>query len=332
MDIRNVKQLKAFAMERLGSAPAQKKTVLIYSGAVMGLSVLVLALQYVLELQIDQTGGLGSMGVRGVLSAIQNTLPFIQSAISMCLGLGYLAAMLRVARGQYVSPNTLRLGFDRFWPLLRMTLIEGCLCAGIGIACFYGATMIFLLTPLAKDFLRILLEVSGEMTVVDPYALMEDPRYLQLAEAMAPALWIFLVVFLLAVTPIMFRFRMAEYVLIDRPGFGALAALRESWKMTRRNCRNLLRLDFSLWWYYAAAAAVMAVGYADQLLPMLGVSLPMSAEGSYYLFYGVYHILQLGLCVALRNRVETTYALAYDSLLPKEPKGGGVVLGNIFQM
>ena len=34
----------------------------------------------------------------------------------------------------------------------------------------------------------------------------------------------------------------------------------------------------------------------------------------------------------LRNQAETTYALAYDSIRPKEQPGSGVVLGNIFQM
>ena len=32
------------------------------------------------------------------------------------------------------------------------------------------------------------------------------------------------------------------------------------------------------------------------------------------------------------DRVEVTYALAYDAVKPEEPKDNGVVLGNIFQM
>ena len=34
----------------------------------------------------------------------------------------------------------------------------------------------------------------------------------------------------------------------------------------------------------------------------------------------------------LRNPAETSYAIAYDSVRPKEPKSGSAVLGNIFNM
>ncbi len=332
MDIRNVKQIKAFARQRLDNAPAQGKVVLIYAGTVLALSALVTAIQYVLGLQIDQSTGLSGMGMRGFLSALQMTLPFVLSGITMCLGVGYLASMLRVARGQYVSPNSLRLGFDRFWTLLRLNLMESGICLGIAIVCVYAGTMIFLMTPLAADFMSIILEISQEMTVVDPNALMADPRYFQLMDAMQPALWIFLVLFIAIAAPLLFRFRLAEYVVIDKPGHGALFAMRESWKMTRRNCWNLLRLDFSLWWYYVAAALVTIVGYGDQILSILGVELPLSADAVYYGFYALYLLQQLGLCVLLRNRVETCYALAYDSLRPRENPIGGVVLGNIFDM
>ncbi len=332
MDIRNTKQLKSFALERLENTPAQKRIVWIYAGAVMGLSVVVTVLQYVLGLQISQTEGLGSMGLRSVLSALQMMLPMILSGIMMCLGTGYLAAMLRIARGQYVSPNTLRLGFDRFWKLLRLTLIEGLLCAGIFLVALYAAVAIFLLTPLSRSTMEVLMEISGEMTTIDPYALVEDPRYYQLAQSMMPVFWISMALFLAAVSVMMFRLRLAQYLIVDRPALGALAAMRESRRMTCRNCRNLLRLDLSLWWYYAAALAVSVVGYGDQILPMLGVALPFSDEAAYYLFYGIYHVLQLALCVTLRNRVETAYALAYDALCPKAQSGNGVVLGNIFQM
>ena len=42
--------------------------------------------------------------------------------------------------------------------------------------------------------------------------------------------------------------------------------------------------------------------------------------------------MQFSIFYFLRNRVEVTYALAYDSLRPKEPEDKSVVLGNIFQM
>ncbi len=331
MNIRNVKAMKAFARERLENAPAEKKVVTIYAGISLVLTLLVMLGQYLLGLQIDNTHGLGSMGLRSILSTVQTMLPILQMGITMCLGLGYRAAMLRVARGQYVSPNTLRLGFDRFWPLLRLTLMESLIISGAGFVAIYAACAIFVLTPLSQPAMEILMPLVGSGGI-DPEALLDGAVYGPLLDAMQPVIWICLAVFLVVVIPIVLRYRMAEYVLIDKPGSGAWTALRESRKMTYRNCLNLIRVDLSLWWYHAGVLAVTLLGYGDQLLPMVGIQLPWSQDVSYWVFYGVYQVLQFGLCVWLRNRVETTYALAYDTLRPQETPQNGVVLGNIFQM
>ena len=131
--------------------------------------------------------------------------------------------------------------------------------------------------------------------------------------------------------PVLFQYRMAEYVVVDKPGQGALAAMRESRRMLKGNWRSLLRLDVSLWWYYAALVAANVVCYGDRILPLLGVNLPWSEEVSYYVFYFAYLVMLFGIYWRLRNRAEVTYALVYDTFRPQE-QGGGAVLGNIFQM
>ena len=101
--------------------------------------------------------------------------------------------------------------------------------------------------------------------------------------------------------------------------------------MMRRNRLKLLRVDISLWWFYAAVLLANVIGYGDTILPMLGVSLPMSEDAAYYLFYALSLAILFAVYYFLRNRAEVTYALVYDDLRPKE-KQDGVVLGNIFQM
>ena len=64
----------------------------------------------------------------------------------------------------------------------------------------------------------------------------------------------------------------------------------------------------------------------------MGIELPFSEDFSYFLFYGLYWVAEYLIIAFLRPRVETAYALAYDSLRPKEEAPKGVVLGNIFQM
>ncbi len=150
--------------------------------------------------------------------------------------------------------------------------------------------------------------------------------------ATAPAMAIFGVLFLALAAPLFYRYRMTDYLIIDRPATGALAALRDSRMMTKGSRWNLFRLDLSMWWYYAAVLVSAAIGYGDQLLPALGVTLPFSDTVAYFLFFGVYLAVTFVIYYFLRNRVEVTYALAYDSLRPREPENNGAVLGNIFQM
>ena len=102
--------------------------------------------------------------------------------------------------------------------------------------------------------------------------------------------------------------------------------------MMRRNRISLFKLDVSMWWYYAALTLASVLGYGDAILPLLGVELPFSADEGYFLFYALYLAASAGVYYLMLDRVDVTYALAYDTLKPEEPKNEGVVLGNIFQM
>lgn len=330
MDIRNTRQLKEFSAGRLANARDGQKIILYFSLITIAATALANVAGYVLSRQIAKTGGLGSMGVRSALTTAQTLLPLVQAGFLMCLTLGYLATMLRIARGQYASPNGMRLGFDRFWVLLRCTLLKGLIFGGAAAASLYVAMMIYMMTPLsnaAVDILMPLVKNAGASGIA-----LDDATYAQLVSATAPAMVIFGILFLALAAPLFYRYRMTDYLIIDRPAAGALAALRDSRMMTKGNRWNLFRLDLSMWWYYAAVLASAAVAYGDQLLPALGISLSFSDTAAYFVFLGVYLAVVFVIYYFLRNRVEVTYALAYDSLRPREPENKGAVLGNIFQM
>ena len=330
MDIRNTRQLKEFSAERLANAREGQKIILYFSLITIAVLAVATAVSYVLSQQIAKTGGLGSLGIRSALTTAQTLLPIAQAVFLMCLTLGYLSAMLRIARGQYASPNGMRLGFDRFWVLLRCTLLKGLIFGGVAMASLYVAMMIYMMTPLsnsAVDILMPLVKNAGTSGI-----LLDDATYAQLMDATMPAMGIFGVLFLVLVAPVFYRYRMADYLIIDRPATGALAALRDSRMMTKGNRWNLFRLDLSMWWYYAAVLVSTAIGYGDQLLPALGITLSFSDTVSYFLFLGAYLAATFAVYYFLRNRVEVTYALAYDSIRPQDPENNGAVLGNIFQM
>jgi len=327
MDIRNTRQLKDFSAGRLANAREGQKIILYFSLITIAVSAVATVVSYILSQQIARTGGLGSMGVRSALTTAQMLLPIVQAVFLMCLELGYLSTMLRIARGQYASPNGMRLGFDRFWVLLRCTLL---IFGGVAMASLYVAMMIYMMTPLsnsAVDILMPLVKNAGTSGI-----LLDDATYAQLMDAMMPATVLSGVLSLALAAPVFYRYRMADYLIIDRPATGALAALRDSRVMTKGNRWNLFRLDLSMWWYYAAMLVSIAVNYGDQLLPDLGITLPFSDTVAYFLFFGVYLAVTFVIFYFLRNRVEVTYALAYDSLRPREPENNGAVLGNIFQM
>ena len=332
MDICNTSEIKAAALRRLTDAGQAKRIAAIYAGVTLGLSALVTILGLVLEAMMSGATGLGGMGRRTILSSVESMLPWVVGLITMCVELGYQAAMLRVARGQYASPQTLRLGFDRFWVLLRCILLEGVILFAIAFGGIYIATMLFMLTPFSGRVMEVLSPVLENVTLLSPEMVLDEALYDQLMQAMIPAFVMCAIVVAAAAIPVLYRLRMARFVIIDKPGIGALAALRESRKMMRGNCLRLVKLDMSLWQYYIGCVFASLLCYGDVLLPMMGVRFPWSDTVSYYLFFALYLAVQFAVYYFLRNPAETAYAIAYDSIRPREPKSDGAVLGNIFNM
>ena len=330
MDICNTSEIKAAALRRLTDAGQAKRIAAIYAGVTLGLSALVTILGLVLEAMMSGATGLGGMGRRTILSSVQSMLPWVVGLITMCVELGYQATMLRVARGQYASPQTLRLGFDRFWVLLRCILLEGVILFAIAFGGIYIATMLFMLTPFSGRVMEVLSPVLENVTLLSPEMVLDEALYDQLMQAMIPAFVMCAIVVAAAAIPVLYRLRMARFVIIDKPGIGALAALRESRKMMKGNCLRLVKLDISLWQYYIGCVFASLLCYGDVLLPMMGVRFPWSDTVSYYLFFALYLAVQFAVYYFLKNQAEVAYSIAYDSIRPKEPKTEGVALGSIF--
>ena len=332
MNIRNRKEIRNFAAGRLENARNTGKIVLIYSALGLGLTALVTVVNYVLGLQMEGLTGLSSISRRTMLSSIQSMTPIALSLFTMCLETGYLAVMLRIARGQYTSEQTLRLGFDRFWQLLRVSIFKAVrYFISLSLSVYMGI-MVFLMLPVSEPALEVLAPYLAEMSVLSGEVVLDEAAYAQFAQAMWPGYLICGAFVAAALVPLWYSYRMTDYIVIDQPGMGALAVLRESKQMMRKNRAALLKLDLSFWWYYLALFAAQAVCYGDVILPMLGIRLPGNGDLWYLVFMAVYLAALFAVYCLLRSRVEVSYALAYDALKPEEPKDNGVVLGNIFQM
>lgn len=317
MDIKDTKTWPGLAGERLKNAPQSGKITGIYTGLTLGASLGVSLVVWALDLAVADTGGLGDFGRRSLLMTLQSILPLGLNLLLLVLDLGFTGAMLRVSRGQYASPNALRLGLDRFWVLLRATLALGLVYLGVGLPVAYLALAVYMLTPWGDGVVQAMLPMILESSLT-------EEGYSQIAQAMEPCVVVCGIAMALAVLAVSYRYRMVSFVLLDKPGTGALAALRESRAMMKGNCLRLFRLDLRLWWYYAGL--VLSRG-AEELSRFL----PWPEEVGSWVSYGL-SLAILGLTyIFARSRAEVAYGFAYDSLRPKQPQSG-VVLGNIFQM
>jgi uncharacterized membrane protein len=107
---------------------------------------------------------------------------------------------------------------------------------------------------------------------------------------------------------------MADYALIDAPAAGARVAIQRSTLMMKGNRIGLLKLDLSFWWYYLLDLLTMGLMYLDVILALAGILLPIPTEFSWLVFYVLYLAGQVALNWWARNRLECTYAVAYEIL------------------
>ena len=316
MDIRNRRELKTAAADALYSASNQKRLVLIWAGVGTVLPLIISVLNYLLEYQIADTGGLSGIGLRSILSTAQSALSVASSVLIPFWTFGYIAVTLGFARRSPVTDASLLEGFRRFRPVFRLLLLEIIIYASICFLCIQLVSAVVSFTPLAASVYEIL-ESSQEMLLSGEI----DDRILQsLTEAMAPIFIISGIGCVIVLIPVFYRLRLAALCMMDIPGCRARQAIRMSFRLMRRNCLSLFCLDLSFWWFYLIKVLVSVLCYGDVFLPMLGISLPFSYEVSFFAFYIASLLVQFALLYMANNKVQTTYALFYDVLRspPKE--------------
>jgi len=327
MDILNPHSLREDAQRALARGREPKKLVYSYAAIGLAISLLVTLADLWLEREISGTGGLSNLGTRAIFSTAQQAIPVISGILAMCLELGYLSGMMRISRGQYADHTDLKVGLHKFFPLMRLTILQYVIYLAVGILAVQIAALIFAMTPWAQPVMDAVLSLS----TMDPAALTEAD-ILGLMEHMVPMYVICGIVFLIALIPFLFKMRMSYFCLLDDPNDRAMAAIRTSSRLMRRRFLPMLKIDLSLWFYYAATAMMMVLMYGDWILAALGVQVSLDATVFSLLVYGTALVVQFVIQISMRNKVEAIYLTAYDRLREKPKEGGPVVLGNIFDM
>lgn len=328
MSIPSAKYLKVKASNRLKTGKEPQKVVLIYAAILAAAALAGYLAGYLLDGQISQAVGLQGMNTRAVLSTAKMVVTIAQLLLVEGLALGYCAAMLRIARGQYASGSTLKAGLERLWLLVRTRLLEGVILTAMSFALCMVVVNIYMLTPFSNRLVLSMMPLveAGELTT---------EAMLSLWSTAYPVLLPVTVLYVVALIPLLWYFsavyRLVDYLLIEKPQLGALGALQESRRRMRGSKRMLLRVDLSFWWYYLLQAATKALFYTGLILAALGVTLSVSPTVFLVAALVIYLAADFAVRYFFSNRVAVTYALFYDSLCPKEAETGAV-LGNIFQM
>lgn len=312
MAFRDRRGLKETAQQRLETAAFDpQKLMLVYAGVSAGLMLLVTGLNFLLTEQISGTGGLGGLGTRAVLETVMEVLRLAVNLLLPFWNMGYLYCTLKIVRGQAFDLKDLLAGFRNFGPVLRLTFLYSLQFLMLGILWFYPSVLLYSVTPLSAPLMELMepFVQSGTEVVLD------DATMLAATEAMIPMFVLYGVIFLIAAAPRFYNYRMAFYALMDDPKAGARMALGRSTMMMRGKRLELFKLDASFWWFYVLDGLTLVLCFGDLVLGMLGITLPISADVSYFLFYVLSLGTQLGLYVWARNGVECTYAAGYDAIL-----------------
>lgn len=320
MNIQDRGSLKSSAKAALNrSLYDPRRMILIYTLVNFLFTALVLCFNFLLDEQISSTGGLGGIGTRSMLSGLQSILTVANMILLPLWDLGYISATLRMARGETVSDYTLLDGINNVGPSVRTILLRSLILAGVAIPTGYMSAFLFFLTPWGQEMTENLTPLINDAAAMDP-GILSDAMMDAFQPYVVPFLCIFAGLYLLVFLPFFYRFRMTDFLIMDAPQKGALSALRESRKMMRGNCMALFRLDLSFWWFYALEILASALAFGDLIADALGITLPLDATASYFLFFFLAQILHGALYLWRRNDLALTYANAYEALAAAAPQ------------
>lgn len=308
----NISEVKQAAAQRVSQVSNARRLISIHTAVPALLSLVLTALSFFLSLQIDDTGGLGGLGARSMLEALQNMLQILSVVFSVFWGAGLVSTVLCWSRGDRVEDRDLLAGFRHWGPVLRSALLKILIYLGAIILANQLSSIIFSMTPLSAGMLEL-----AEKMNANPGFMPSDTELLDAALSYLPFLALALAV---VVIPVYYRLRMMDFALMEAPEKGAFFALRMSVFMTRRNCLKLFRLDLSFWWFYLLELCTAVVYYADLVLSLAGVQTGISSEVLLFVSCTVGLLLQCALYIWRQNQVSTTYAMVYRQLKPVLPQ------------
>ena len=308
----NISDLRQQADTRLQNAVYNpKKLVLIHTAIGLGASLAVTLIGFLISLEIANTGGLGGMGTRSILETIQVVLELAVMVLMPFWNIGLIRAVLCWAKNQRAYPSDLAEGFRRFGTVLAEKCLVGVLFLLVGFLASQIGSTLFMLSPFSASLMEKISEISATS---DPNALMTDAFLAEFFQEMIPALIISGILFAVLAIPMYYRIYFADYAVME--GARALESLLISFKITYKRRWQIFKLDLSFWWFYLLQGLTVVLCYGDAILGWMGITLPMSADASFFLFYLLGSVAQCLLLWQYQAKVSATYGMAYETLNP----------------
>lgn len=304
-------QIKQQARKALETPqPAPGKITAIHSGVIVGAAVILTVLQFLLTLP-SPAGGLSNMGASAFWETLQTLLSLANTLILPFWQAGLVFCAILWARGQSAQPRELSQGLRRWGPMLRLYLLKGILLLPLLMVSGYAASFLFVLTPLSQNLTRIL---EPLMSAEDPLTALSGIPTAQLFEATLPLFVLMGILMCVLFVAVMYRCRLADYLILSGTTNSALMALGLSRQLLRGHVMEMLRLDLSFWWFYGASLVL------NLLMFLPAFVLPASQTILSLVCYGVYLAGTFLLYWKTRAQVETVYALYFLEKLPSIPE------------
>ena len=308
-----VSELHNQANARLEQTANPKRLALIHTAIALGVSFLLTIVTYLLSLEIANTGGLGGLGARSMLSTAQATLELVVMLALPFWQLGIFYAALRWERGESAEFPDLLQGFRRLGAALGLLVLRCILFISLGVIVANISTFLFMMTPFAEPMMEIFEPLMAQSLTPEQLTELLTPELMaSITRASIPFFIMAGVFFLIVAIPVFYRTRFADFALME--GQTAGRALVKSFVITKGSCLQVLKIDLSFWWFYVLQMLSVAICNADLLLTYLGVSLPVSGIAATLLCYGLGSICQILLLWQLEAKRVTVYACAFRTL------------------
>ena len=314
--------LKQAAQEDLSHASGDTgRTVLIHTGISVAAVILLAVLDYFLNQQIGNTGGLSGLDRRALLSTVQTVLRFLYAALLPFWTIGYTFFTLQLSRHESAASSSLLEGFRRFSAVLRLQFLKMILIGGVLFFGIQAGYFLFCATPFAAPLLEVAekaVEAGGSMDIL----MLEEDMYNALMQVKVPLLCTMIFVGLIFGIPIFYRFRLSDLHLMEYPEDGAFRALAGSTQLMRGNYFAMIRLDLHFWWYHGLNLLVLLTGCAGIIVSVAEIPLPIPTDVVPVISAALFALLSLAIAWWKKNPVRLAYVHAYEILQdpPEEPE------------